>query len=421
MKSKIFFSLLLFILSIILIEFYNVNLRSWLDRLANSSKSLIHNNKTTYPDSNICHSLQSRIGDIIRDSYLDWSISVINSNSEFIVDINGDIKRIPASNQKIYTTAFAINKLGPNYLLTTNVYRNNKGYYEIVGDGNPDLDQEVISKITDSITKDINSNSVYNRIILYEEPRISWWVPSWSSHDRNEIYGAPITRLAITSNANEYSVNSPIKRFSYYINKGLTKSNIQSSIISKQYSSFKHFRRRKLIFSYKSAPLYKLLNLANAESHNFTSEVLLKHAAGTWSTDKSTKKMFNWLSKYAVRKDFLSIHDGSGLSRLNRTTTKDIAHILNVMYRSRFKDYYISSMSIAGIRGTLRSWFNSYYINGKFYGKTGTLTGVKAVSGYLKPNKEIKIISIINNSSDIDISRFSDILATISRADYCKL
>ena len=54
-----------------------------------------------------------------------------------------------------------------------------------------------------------------------------------------------------------------------------------------------------------------------------------------------------------------------------------------------------SSLSIIGVRGTLANRFQGSELEGKFFGKTGTLSNVFALSGYLyKENKPV-IVSII--------------------------
>ena len=48
-----------------------------------------------------------------------------------------------------------------------------------------------------------------------------------------------------------------------------------------------------------------LLNLANSESHNFSSEILLRNAANTWNNDISTEKLEKWVYSIGVNKDHI--------------------------------------------------------------------------------------------------------------------
>ena len=77
-----------------------------------------------------------------------------------------------------------------------------------------------------------------------------------------------------------------------------------------------------MIYEVNSAPIYMLLNLANAESHNFTSEILLRNSSYSWDPSISSLKLSNWLISKGIKSSSLNISDGSGLSRNNLTTTE---------------------------------------------------------------------------------------------------
>ena len=57
---------------------------------------------------------------------------------------------------------------------------------------------------------------------------------------------------------------------------------------------------RTLLHTHNSAPLYMLLSLSNSESHNFTSEVLLRSASSKWEADKSSKDLKHWLGRKGI-------------------------------------------------------------------------------------------------------------------------
>ena len=78
-----------------------------------------------------------------------------------------------------------------------------------------------------------------------------------------------------------------------------------------------------------------------------------------------------------------------------------------------------SSLSINGIRGTLAKKSINSDINGKFFGKTGTLSNVFALSGYIYKKNKPTIISIIQNSENIQINKAYDLLTKIFYFDKC--
>ncbi len=369
---------------------------------------------------NLCKPLQEELIAIISPHKSNWSISILNSKEELITDINGDIKRIPASNQKIYTTAYALDKLGANYFLTTDLYKNSKGHYEIKGNGDPDFNYKNIIILTSKIKQNPFYTISSPLIFLYEEDKHFWWPISWSKNDILYSYGAPITRLPLNSNSYISSLYNPLENFKYLLSETLTNQNINLKIIHKRHNNFNRFEKRSLIYSFKSLPLKSLLRISNSESHNFTSEVLLRNAANSWDNSIASKRLSFWLVNKGILKEDISIHDGSGLSRNNQTTTNSIVHILNYMNNHYLSEIYINSFSIIGIRGTLKYQYTSPYTINKFYGKTGTLTGVKAVSGYLKTNNGDKVISIIRNSNYYDSSYFTKILNAVAAESTCK-
>ena len=100
--------------------------------------------------------------------------------------------------------------------------------------------------------------------------------------------------------------------------------------------------------------------------------------------------------------DNLTFSDASGLSRNNRVTTKLVSEFLNKMKYSKNFSTFHSSLSIIGVRGTLANIFPNSELQGKFFGKTGTLSNVFALSGYLYKDNKPLVISIIQNSENID-------------------
>ncbi|RYZ27412.1 MAG: hypothetical protein EOO10_12810 [Chitinophagaceae bacterium] len=88
--------------------------------------------------------------------------------------------------------------------------------------------------------------------------------------------------------------------------------------------------------------------------------------------------------------------DGSGLSRYNLFTPQDFVFILNKM-KNEFGMTRIKEILPTGGEGTLSSYYkkDSSFI----YGKTGTLSGVVALSGFLytKSGKELIFSVLVNN------------------------
>ena len=111
--------------------------------------------------------------------------------------------------------------------------------------------------------------------------------------------------------------------------------------------------------------------------------------------------------------------DGSGLSRYNLFTPQDIVSILNRM-QQEFGLERLKGIFPTGGQGTISSYYrgDSSFI----YGKTGTLSGVVAFSGYLytKKGKLLIFSTLVNNhqSSATEIRRAVEKFLTGIRRDY---
>ena len=173
-----------------------------------------------------------------------------------------------------------------------------------------------------------------------------------------------------------------------------------------------------LLDAIESNPVLSLITLANSESHNFTAESLFKSASNTWNDNKYIK-LKNWLKKRGFKVDNSFITDASGLSRNNRVSTKLISQFLNKMKYSKEFSVYQSSLSIIGVRGTLANRFKNSELQGRFFGKTGTLSNVFSLSGYLYKDNKPLIISIIQNSENVDKARTFNLLKNIYKLEAC--
>jgi D-alanyl-D-alanine carboxypeptidase/D-alanyl-D-alanine-endopeptidase (penicillin-binding protein 4) len=74
--------------------------------------------------------------------------------------------------------------------------------------------------------------------------------------------------------------------------------------------------------------------------------------------------------------------DGSGLSPSNRAAPREVAQLLDALRDKRGFDQLYASLPIAGRDGTLATRMRNGAARGRCRGKTGTLTGVSALSGY---------------------------------------
>jgi D-alanyl-D-alanine carboxypeptidase/D-alanyl-D-alanine-endopeptidase (penicillin-binding protein 4) len=188
-----------------------------------------------------------------------------------------------------------------------------------------------------------------------------------------------------------------------------TLRNIQNSIL----------QNSVVLHSEESAPMHALLSLANTESHNFTAEVLMREAANNWDPGRASLITTRWLQSQGVPMAGVRIRDGSGLSRGNRLTSRAISTLLWRMAQHPLGSYYQASMAIAGQRGTLRNRFRTPSLYGRFWGKTGTLSGVKSTSGVLETQNGPRYVSMISNGDLAPNAVMGDVLLASQRVSQC--
>ena len=148
--------------------------------------------------------------------------------------------------------------------------------------------------------------------------------------------------------------------------------------------------------------LDSLIALINKNSNNYLAECLFKALGAYYSSDQgnsfyATQAVLSSFEDEDIIDDETAVVDGSGISRFNTITSGSIVRLLYKIYNDKnlFEDFY-RSLAISGVDGTLKNRPLNTFNKGNFHGKTGTLNGVTALSGYLTNRQNhTYIISII--------------------------
>ncbi len=410
MNKKIYIYIALFLFSSNII---NGNLFSFFSYIRQRDNI----NKMSPEKFNICQSLQKKLEDYTYNFNSNISISILDESGDFIVDINGEIPRIPASNQKILSSAFSLDTLGPYYTLNTSLKEINDGSLYIEASGDPDFDITHLEELINDLNSTNYNPTLKLPIIIKSSNAKYWWPSSWSYADRKEEYGAPITKYSIASNASINALNNTIDNFIYQLETALRKKNLSEKYFVKAVNENHPIDYISTIKVINSAPLYILLNLVNSESHNFTAEVIFRHSLNDWSHDFPNLKYSNWIKDQNFNSDNFTLADARGLSRKNRVTTYGLSQFLRRMKLNRFSDYYFSSFSILGVRGSLANVNAPVNLKGRILAKSGRLNNVRSVSGIMLG--EDKYFSIIVNNMDNSTKHIMKILSIVDNTDNC--
>ena len=356
----------------------------------------------------ICPTYDALLNQTLDDSF---SVSIINNKGEIISSYNEDVPRLPASNQKLFSSAYVLSKYKLNNNLKTSLFKNKNDYY-LLGQGDPDLNYEDIIELISNVKE----NKIINFNIVEIDSKL-YWPNGWTNTDKLYEYGSPITSLAIESNHNKYDDIYALKNFiKNYLKNKFPNSKIYIDFFDSEKTFY--LKNIKEINKVYSTPILSLLTLTNSESHNFTAESLFKNASNTWN-DNNYIKLKRWLENKGLPATNAYFADASGLSRKNKITTKLVVLFLDKMRYSNDFNAYQSTLSITGVRGTLAKRFVNSELSGKFFGKTGTLSNVFALSGFLYKNDKPIIISIIQNSNKIDKEKAFNLLRDLYYLRSC--
>ena len=380
--------------------------------LANQKVTFLNSIYFNFPGiitkNKICPTYDALLNQTLDDSF---SVSIINNKGEIISSYNEDVPRLPASNQKLFSSAYVLSKYKLNNNLKTSLFKNKNDYY-LHGQGDPDLNYEHIIELISNVKE----NKIINFNIVEIDSKL-YWPNGWTNTDKLYEYGSPITSLAIESNHNKYDDIYALKNFiKNYLKNKFPNSKINIDFFDSEKTFY--LKNIKEINKVYSTPILSLLTLTNSESHNFTAESLFKNASNTWN-DNNYIKLKRWLENKGLPATNAYFADASGLSRKNKITTKLVVLFLDKMrYFNDFKAYQ-STLSITGVRGTLAKRFVNSELSGKFFGKTGTLSNVFALSGFLYKNEKPIIISIIQNSNKIDKEKAFKLLRDLYYLKSC--
>jgi D-alanyl-D-alanine carboxypeptidase/D-alanyl-D-alanine-endopeptidase (penicillin-binding protein 4) len=369
-----------------------------------------------------CPMLQQRIEAAVAGEASVWSITVADGVGRTLAEVNGDRPRRPASNQKLISTAIALDRLGPDHRLTTELWQLPDGTLRLQGSGDPTMGFPQLRRLAKLAAGSGGSSSEATRLVrlqLEEEPVQRWYPQGWPMADRDYSYGAPVTRLALTANAVDLSVPDPPGRLSRLLQQELSRQG-RRVVLEPVPAGTQEPNGSVLLRSEPSESMHHLLSLANGESHNFTSEVLLREGTGSWVPGVYQQRALEWLRAQGLPTDGVVIADGSGLDRGDRATSRLFSALLLRMAQHPYANNYFASMAVAGQRGTLSNYFRGSSLDGRFSGKTGTISGVKSLSGRLLTADGPLYVSMISNGSSSPVTVFRQVLLASQRLSSCR-
>ncbi|ARV59380.1 D-alanyl-D-alanine carboxypeptidase/D-alanyl-D-alanine-endopeptidase [Nostocales cyanobacterium HT-58-2] len=158
----------------------------------------------------------------------------------------------------------------------------------------------------------------------------------------------------------------------------------------------------------ESPPLSELVAQTNVNSNNLFAESLLRALAikkppveNQTSASAGLEVVKATLTQMGVDPAGYSLVDGSGLSRKDLVSPEALIQTLQAMAKSPAASVYRASLPVAGRTGTLKNRFQNTPAQDIVQAKTGGMSGVVALAGYVNaPRYGPVVFSIIVNQTE---------------------
>lgn len=157
------------------------------------------------------------------------------------------------------------------------------------------------------------------------------------------------------------------------------------------------------IATHTSAPMSEIVNVINRYSNNLGAEALLKTigatVGGEGSFSRGIEEVKMRLQREGISSQDITIVDGSGLSRFDLCTPRQISTLLGAMFRSPLAAAFRASLAEPGEPGTLQRRMRDTRAEHVVRAKTGTMNGVSTLAGYVttRDGEPLAFAIMINN------------------------
>jgi serine-type D-Ala-D-Ala carboxypeptidase/endopeptidase (penicillin-binding protein 4) len=173
--------------------------------------------------------------------------------------------------------------------------------------------------------------------------------------------------------------------------------------------------------SYESKPLLQDVRVVNKVSQNLHAEILLRllgrERGNAGTIEGGLEVLRGFLTQAGISNDQYVFYDGSGLSRQNLLTPHAVVQLLRYCSTQPWGGDFKSTLPIAGIDGSLTERLNFPRLQNRILAKTGSLGGVKALSGYATNDAgQVVVFSILSNNFNLPAKRVTDAIDQLVQA-----
>ena len=313
--------------------------------------------------------------------------------------VNAAQRMRPASCQKVVTAITALNFLRSDYKLTTDFRITGtvsggilNGDLIVVGGMDPLVTQTELLQAAASIKEQNGIQSITGNIIydlsMREDTPYGW---GWCWDDD---YG-PLSALLVDGK------DSFDQNWLQALEKAGIKVNYSNNSQAK-----KGKQQTKSVYSIRH-DLDDLLEPMMKQSDNIYAECLFYQTASTTGKKgagrkEAAQRTDELLKKIGVDPTPYKVADGSGLSLYNYASAEMLVALLCYAWRTEsIREHLLPSLPIAGYDGTLQKRMQGTEAEGNVRAKTGTVTGITSLAGYLTTaSGHVLAFAIINQGVD---------------------
>ena len=301
-----------------------------------------------------------------------------------------DIARIPASVNKLYTTATALTRFGPDGQLVTEVLGGAQpdelgvlaGNLYLRGGGDPTFGRRQARRLARVLTGS-GLTEVTGRVIG-DESRFDPLRGGPASGFATSVWVGPLSALTFNRGLTVERRPSFQRRPALYAAQQFERALKRAGVdLGRRARAGVAPVDAVLLGEWASPPMASRIARTNRPSDTFMAETLAKalgaEFAANGSTAAGTGVIRAFASRFGARP---RIVDGSGLSRRNATTPRDVVELLAGIDDSEVAAEFHRSLAVAGVSGTLDERMRHSAARGRCRAKTGTLIGVSALAGY---------------------------------------
>lgn len=341
------------------------------------------------------------------------SCLTVSVDGSVLYQRNGSTPVVPASTEKLFTAAAALDLLGPDHRFTTTVVPSAvasagvlRGDLTLVGGGDPQLTSSLykavrhlgtdrtITLLDDLAQKvaDAGITHVTGRVLgdeaRFDEARV---VASWPARYTAQNQAGPLSALDVDDGYTLEPKDGTIVR-NRADQPAIAAATLFTGLLGAKGVKVDGLpgegaapAGRPPLASIASAPLAAVVTDMLQHSDNQTAELLTKElgkvkgSGGTTAAGVDVIRV--WRAQHGLDLPGTRTVDGSGLDPANRVTCDEMVAVLGAS--GGRKGAVASGLAVAATSGTLVSRFRNSPAAGRLRAKTGSLNSVTALTGFV--------------------------------------